>query len=25
VQSAARILRDVATFDGAGVTDKDGA
>jgi nicotinate-nucleotide--dimethylbenzimidazole phosphoribosyltransferase len=24
VQSAARILRDVATFDGAGVTDKDG-
>jgi nicotinate-nucleotide--dimethylbenzimidazole phosphoribosyltransferase len=25
VQSAARVLRDVATFDGAGVTDKDGA
>lgn len=24
VQSAARILRDVATFDSAGVTDKDG-
>jgi nicotinate-nucleotide--dimethylbenzimidazole phosphoribosyltransferase len=24
VQSAARVLRDVATFDGAGVTDKDG-
>ena len=25
VQSAVRILREVATFDGAGVTDKDGA
>jgi nicotinate-nucleotide--dimethylbenzimidazole phosphoribosyltransferase len=25
VQSAARILREVATFDSAGVTDKDGA
>jgi nicotinate-nucleotide--dimethylbenzimidazole phosphoribosyltransferase len=25
VQSAARVLRDVATFDSAGVTDKDGA
>ena len=25
VQSAARVLRDVATFDGAGVTDKDGS
>jgi nicotinate-nucleotide--dimethylbenzimidazole phosphoribosyltransferase len=25
VQSAARVLREVATFDGAGVTDKDGA
>ena len=24
VQSAARVLREVATFDGAGVTDKDG-
>jgi nicotinate-nucleotide--dimethylbenzimidazole phosphoribosyltransferase len=24
VQSAARVLRDVATFDAAGVTDKDG-
>lgn len=24
VQSAARVLRDVATFDSAGVTDKDG-
>jgi nicotinate-nucleotide--dimethylbenzimidazole phosphoribosyltransferase len=24
VQSAVRVLRDVATFDGAGVTDKDG-
>ena len=24
VQSAVRILREVATFDGAGVTDKDG-
>jgi hypothetical protein len=22
VQSAARVLRDVATFDGAGVTEK---
>lgn len=24
LQTAARVLRDVATFDGAGVTDKDG-